>query len=475
MAQLADALWQLGLRKGDVVAVQLPNLPEHVIAYFAIAHIGAVMTTLYMPHRAREMETLLGHARARALICLADAGGFPAARTALGLRERLPALQHVIVLDLPPEGALSLQALIEEPGSPAGGEAPVGADPFLLLYTSGTTASPKGVPLSYHTMLSNARLSAPEHGLGADDVLLSAAPFGHLFGLYSLHLALAVGAATLLLPAFTPPALAEAIERGEPTALFAAPAHIAACFKAGLLEGRDLGSLKHVILSGAAVPAALARGLDARLEGGSITQLWGMTETQAGLFTRPGDGIEVAAASAGRPSPGAEARIVDEAGAALAAGAAGELQVRGPLLFPGYYRNPEATRAAFTADGWFRTGDLAEMDAAGNVVIVGRTKELINRGGVKYNLREIEELLDRHPKIAQSAIVPVPDEVLGERACCFAVLAGEDEVDLDELLAYLAEAGVAKTKFPERLEIIPEMPLTPTRKIIKGRLTPAAG
>jgi len=218
--------------------------------------------------------------------------------------------------------------------------------------------------------------------------------------------------------------------------------------------------LKLAILSGSAVREEMARAVAAKLPDCAITQLWGMTETQGGLYTRPGDGIEIAAASAGRPAPGAEARIAGD----------GELQVRGSMLFPGYFDNPDANKSAFTEDGWFRSGDLAAEDGEGNIAITGRIKDIINRGGVKYNPREIEDLLDSHPGIAQSAIVPMPDEVLGERACCFAV-ATDPGIDLESLCQYLLGHGIAKTKLPERLVLVDEMPLTPTRKIIKGRLS----
>ena len=461
--RLAGGLHGLGLGPGDVIAVQLPNVPDYLVSYLAIARLGAVMTTLYMPHRAREFETLLGHSRARSLICLGDAGGFPAARTALDLD--LAKLQSVITVGgagpdsvagaVPFEDLAAGTASADKLALPR----PTAADPFLLLYTSGTTAAPKAVPHNSHTMLGNARLGAAEHRLGADDVILSAPPFGHLFALYSFHLALYTGAANLLLPAFTPPDLATTIEAGRATALFAAPAHMAACLNMGLFDKHDCSSLTLAVLSGSAVPDELARAVDGKLPNCAINQLWGMTETQGGLYCRPGDSIETAATSAGRPAPGAEARIGED----------GELQVRGSMLFPGYFDNAEANAAAFTEDGWFRSGDLASRDGQGNFAITGRIKDIINRGGVKYNPREIEDLLDGHPGIAQAAIVPMPDKVLGERACCFAV-ATDPDIDLDGLCQYLLGHGIAKTKLPERLVLVAEMPLTPTRKIIKGRL-----
>jgi non-ribosomal peptide synthetase component E (peptide arylation enzyme) len=469
-ARLAGALAELGIGRGDVVSVQLPNTPEFLIAFLAITALGGVMSTIHMPYRATEIETLLGHSRARAAICLGLAKDFSPAETILGLKPRLPGLEHVIAVGEAPAAAHPFADLVAQGKPVAPASPPAGADPFLLLYTSGTTAAPKGVPLSYQNMLGNARLSAPEHQITADDVLLSAAPFSHLFALYSFHLALAAGATNLLLPAFTPPDLAAAIEVGRPTVLFTAPAHLAACLGAGLFDKHDISSLRLAIVSGSACAPDIARAFDAKMANGAMTQLWGMTETQAGLYTRPGDGIEVAATSAGRPSPGTEVRVAGLDNLPLGHGEEGELQVRGSLLFPGYYDNAEANAEAFTPDGWFRTGDLAVMDEAGNVSLTGRIKDLINRGGVKYNPLDVETLLDQHPKVQQSAVVPVPDPVLGEKACCFVVPGADGPPTLEELCDYLLERDIAKTKLPERLELVDEMPLTPTRKIIKGRL-----
>jgi acyl-CoA synthetase (AMP-forming)/AMP-acid ligase II len=309
-------------------------------------------------------------------------------------------------------------------------------------------------------MLGNGRLGAPEHRLSASDRVLCAAPLSHLYGLYSLHCAWAVGACTVLLPAFKPDDLARAVQRQKPTALWTAPAHVAACRAAGVFERYDWSSLKLAIVSGSMAPPSLVREFAGKLAGCAVTQLWGMTELQAGLYTRPGDPFEMSATTAGRPSPGTEVRLAAD----------GELQVRGPLLFSGYLDNPEATAAAFTADGWFRSGDLAERRGE-YFAITGRSKDIINRGGVKFNPADVEMLLDSHPKILQSAIVPMPDAVLGEKACVFVTLRSKDEtVTLEELAAWLLARNIAKNKLPERLVIVAEMPLTPTRKIIKGRL-----
>jgi acyl-CoA synthetase (AMP-forming)/AMP-acid ligase II len=420
--------------RGDVVAVQLPNTLEFIVAFLGICRLGAVMCTLHMPYRGAEIEALLRHSRARLGICIS--------------RDYFQGIGRTFA-EIDGDDMLSRDV----PG-------PVAADPFLLLYTSGTTASPKGVPLNYHTMLSNARLSVPEHRLTAQDRVLSAAPFTHLFGLYALHCAWSAGAASVLLPAFKPDDLSLLVQEAKPTALWTAPAHIAACRAMGLFEKNDWSSLRLAIMSGSACPPQLVKYFAEKAKHCAVTQLWGMTEMQAGLYTRPGDAPEVHATTAGRPSPGTEVRVVDN-----------ELQVRGCLLFPGYFENADANADAFTADGWFRTGDLAVIDAAGNVSITGRSKDIINRGGVKFNPRDVEDLLAVHPKILMAAIVPMPDPVLGEKACVFVVLKDpSSSLGLDDLVQYLLEKNIAKNKLPERLVVVPDMPLTPTRKIIKGRL-----
>ncbi len=435
----AEGLRRAGVAPGEVVAVQLPNSVEFIVAFLAICRLGAVMCTLHMPYRGAEIEALMRHSRARLAICLPQA------------KDMFGGIGHAFA-EL--EAAQPVSKTLPEP---------VAADPFLLLYTSGTTAAPKGVPLNYHSMLSNARLGAPEHRLAAADRILSAAPFTHLFGLYALHCAWSVGAASVLLPAFKPDDLAVLVEKQKPTALWTAPGHIAAARAMGLFDKHDWSSLKLAIVSGSAAPPQLMKYLQEKAPGCAVTQLWGMTEMQAGLYTRPGDAPEVHAASAGRPSPGTEIRIAEDH----------ELQVRGCLLFPGYYDNDAANRDAFTADGWFRTGDLAAIDAAGNVAITGRSKDIINRGGVKFNPRDVEDLLAAHPKVLQAAIVPMPDPVLGEKACAVVVLKEKDSsLKLEEVVSYLMEKNIAKIKLPERLVIVPEMPLTPTRKIVKGRLIP---
>jgi len=464
--RLAAGLGSLGLKQGDTIAAQLPNSVEFLLCYLAAGYIGATLQTVHMPYRGAEVETLLAHSGAAAAVCLAQGkDGSPAEMI---LSRNLPHLRHVIAVGQPPAGALAFASLVATPPNEV--LAPVAAtDRFLLLYTSGTTAAPKGVPVDYRRFLVNAALSAAELKVDDTSILLSAAPFTHLYGLFSVNLAFTTGAATAILPMFTPAALATALDQCGPTGLFVAPAHMSACLNEGLLTRERLSSLRFVLISGSVCPPALAHAVQERMPNGEVLQLWGMSELQAGTFTRPGDPLAARTGSAGRASPGTALRVADGM-TALAAGAEGELQVRGASVFEGYLDNADATAAAFTADGWFRTGDLARLDAAGNLLITGRLKDVINRGGIKFNPTDVEAIVANHAAVAQCAIVPMPDPVLGERACCFVVLKPGAAVTLDQLREWLTAHEVAKLKWPERLEIIDELPLTPTRKVKKAEL-----
>jgi len=436
--RLAGGLAGLGISKGDVVAVQLPNIPEYLLCYAGVCALGATLQPVHMPYRRTEITHLLGHSGAKLFICASPPEGIATPTVALG-------------------GALDALA-----ASPPLARVPPGSpdDRFLLLYTSGTTDNPKGVPHAQRGFLANATASIPELEIRKEEVVLSAAPLTHLYGLYAYHLSLCSGAAMSLLPAFTPPALAERVQKHRVNCVFAGPAHFKPLLDGGLLERHDFSSLRFACLSGSPVPPELAAAVERKLPGGRTIQLWGMTELQAGSFSRPGDPADVRHGSAGAATPGTELRVVDE-----------RLQVRGISLFKEYLKNERATREAFTADGWFETGDTAQLSPAGHLRFTGRVKEIINRGGVKYSPLDVEAIIDRIPGIARAAIVPYPDPVLGERACVFVQPApGAPRPTLETVTRELDRTGVAKFKWPERLEVLESMPLTPTQKVMRGRL-----
>ncbi len=474
VARVTGGLRALGIGAGDVVAAQLPNGVEFLLTFLGVTALGGVFQPVHMPYRRTDLEFLLGHGQAKAVVCLPRFKDFETAATLLELKDQLPYLDHIITTDDGPAGTTRFEDLAASTALDLADCRPDPADPYLLLYTSGTTSNPKGVPHTYRNLLAAIRLAAPELGMTADDRVLSVANFSHMWGIYNYQLTLQSGAAAILLPQFTPQNFAETVERHRVTAAFAAPAHMSATLAAGLFDGRDLTSLRMIALSGAPCPLDAWRRMNAHMPGGDVVDFWGMTEMSGGAFVRPGTPMAKNFGTVGTVVPGSELRVASADGSPMPAGVEGELEIRGCTVFAGYLRNPAANAGAFRDDHWFRTGDLATIDAEGNVRITGRVKDVINRGGVKYNPTEIEALLADHPAISEVAIVPMPDPVLGERACCFAVAApGANEraaPTLEDLCAYLDDREVAKTKWPERLVLVDAMPLTPTRKVIKGEL-----
>lgn len=469
--RLATALQARGIVAGDTVAVHLPNIPEFLICWLAINELGAAMQTVHTPYGAREVEQFLRHSNARACVAMASAKDRSPAGDIDALRAALPNLKFVVAVRGSVPGLESYDDLMAS--APIAGFKPpplAGTDKFLLLYTSGTTSSPKAVSVTYNHFLSNARMCAAEFGITPEDRILCLAPFTHLYGLYALQLGYAGGASACLLDQFSPPGFIKALKEFRPTMLFAGPAHVSPCLQQGLFEDVDFSAMRIAVLSGSTVPGALSAAFESKLPNGKVLQAWGMTELQFGACSRPSDSEKIRFETIGRATPGTELRIAEADGKPLAPDEIGELHVRGCSLFSRYVGNDAATATSFSDDGWFRTGDLAKMDAAGNVQLCGRTKELINRGGIKFNPIDMEISLAAHPAIAQVVIAPVPDDTLGERACCFAVLRPDARLDFAGVTEFLNERKFAKFSWPEFLVVVPDMPMTPTRKVMKAEL-----
>ena len=469
VARLCSGLARIGIDKGDVVGVQLPNLREYIVVLLAVTARGGVLQTLHMPYRSKELGALLADSGAKAVI-VSHTDSNSRALDVLSVKPDLPALHSIIATGVAPDGCMTLGELMSDPADPADRANLTTDDHYLLLYTSGTTAMPKGVPHIYRSFLNNALLSTFEMQIRAGDRILSLAPLTHLYGLFTVHLSLASGATTILIPAFNPGSLLDDLKIARATHVFAAPAHFAPFVARDALDETHLQTTRLLCLSGAAAPKQLAEAVDAKLTNGVVIQLWGMSELQAGAFGRPDDPAEKRYMTAGTAVPNTQLRVIGDDGLLLPAGEEGALMVRGPSVFAGYLNRPDENNCSFDDDGWFATGDLAILDADGFMTVTGRTKEIINRGGVKYNPVEVEELLMTLPGIAQCAIVPVPDPELGERGCLCAQLSPDSTLTLDEALKPLLAAGMAKYKWPEQLEIFTELPMTPTRKVMRGKL-----
>jgi acyl-CoA synthetase (AMP-forming)/AMP-acid ligase II len=467
----AAALQSLGLGPGDVVTIQLPNWVEFAYAFFACERIGAIANQIGPDFRSREVEYIVRFSQSRAFVCPATFKGFDYVEMVRSLRPTLTGLKAVLVLGGGGPDTVSLDDLMYGPTPPPPLK-PYGMAPDAIMrmaFTSGTTGNPKGVTHSFETTLPAAEILNGAMNVSEGEVFLIYLPLGLNWGYLTLLQSIMAGARAVLLDRFSGRAALELIDREAVTFIPSAPASIIAMLNDPELEHFSLRSLRVVITGGASCPIETIRAFCRRIPC-PLIELYGMLETGFHTFTRFGDDPEVVAGSIGREAPRMQLRLIDEHGHDVPPGAEGEIAARGPSVHLGYYKNPTANAELFTADGWFRTGDLGMRDPAGNVRIVGRLKEMINRGGKKFFPREVEEILYTHPSVLHAAIVGVPDPRLGERNCLCVITRPGKRVTLTEMVDFLRD-GVATYKLPEELEIFDEFPFTPTGKIQRHALT----
>lgn len=475
IARAAGGLRKLGVGKGDVVALQLPNWWEFVVAVLATQRLGAITNPLMPIFRERELRFMLGFARCKVFIVPQGYGSLDLVGTARLLRDELDHLEHVVVangtgpdsfetllnlgerVDLAPEGTPS----VTDP-----------ADTSMLMYTSGTTGSPKGVQHTANSMVNAARSMTKRGNLSNDDVILVGSPVGHMLGLAAgVILALYNRATMVLQESWNGKRALELIEEYGVTFSGGATPFLADLVREVQAGAARPETLRLFLCAGAPIPPVLVRQAGEVL-GTTVTSVWGMTESLASTMTEPDRAGELSAVSDGRPVAGMWVKVVDDQGRTLPAGERGRLLVRGAQVHIGYMGIPP--QETFDAEGWMDTGDLAynlSEDGCGDYIrIAGRTKDVIIRGGENIPVVEIESLLVEHPAIAIAALVGYPDERLGERACAFLTVENGISVSLDELRVWMDEKKVAKQYWPERIEIIDTMPRTPSGKIQKFML-----
>jgi cyclohexanecarboxylate-CoA ligase len=466
----ASGLVDLGFRRGDVIGLQLPNSPEFLTALLGILTMGAVPCMLPVPYRRKELEPLLAHAQAKGIICLVGLEGYDVAAVMSELRAAVPKLQLVIALGEPaPAGSVPFHRLAAA-GIRSIPDPPDADDPAVLAFTSGTSAAPKAIVHAHRTFCGACSALRDNIVTSSSDVVMSAPAYSHAFGLLVLVATLAAGAASATMAVYSPQAMADTIRRTRATVFCGGPVHVYLGQKAELWEVSITDTLQRSFIGGAPTPAEAVRVLDAACPNGKAYQIWGMSEVLVPVMNTLDVPAPLRFSSVGTAWKGHEARIVGDDGVPLPAGEEGHLETRGPYQNSTYYGNEPATRSAFHSDGWFRTGDLARMDRDGFISMCGRAKDLIIRGGVKINPVDVELAMNSHPDVVQSAIVPAPDPILGERACLVLVMAPGKSLTLDDVRTYLAEQQIAKLRWPERLELVSVMPMTASRKIIKGEL-----
>lgn len=459
--KLAGALHALGLRPGDTIAMQLPNCIENAVLFQAAAALGCTILPIVHIYGPHELAHILTDSGAKALIV-------PDRWRNIDFLERLarlpdlPELQHRIILgDNVPAGMLALDALL-----PA--DLPsVTVDPaagVLLLYTSGTTAAPKGVRHTSRSVL--AELKAQQHD-GAEGYGLSPWPSGHIAGTLGVMGHALMGRPMLILEAWDPALAAQLVERFKVRQMSGTPFHLSGMMEAARRDHRDITSFTQFIIGATTVPPALVAESEAM--GIRCCRCYGSTEMPTVSQCNPADPIDKRLNTDGRPNAGVEVRIVDEFGTDLSTGAEGEVAVRGAERFAGY-TDAALNAASFLAGGWFLTGDIGRLDTEGYLAITDRKKDIIIRGGENVSSREVEELLLAVPGIREAAAIGAPDKRLGERICAVIALDGSAEVTVEVIDKAFREIGVARQKTPELLVIVEEFPRTPTGKVQKAEL-----
>lgn len=471
--RLAAALSAEGLHTGDVLAVQLPNSLEGVLLQRAAAALGAVFLPIVPIYGAAELREILRDADARMLVvpAMTRHGSAQALLDALDPSRTLPGLWRTIVVGETSGGhALSWSTLTADVGSGAGIVLPpsrAGADdPALLIYTSGTTAAPKGVQHSANTLLAESRTAAQRRANPLTPQL-SPWPTGHIAGLVVLLEHALRGRPTVLMDAWDPARAAVLVERFEIGASSGTPFHLSALLDAADTAGLALATLHDYLTGAAPVPSALVQRCVER--GIATYRAYGLSEHPTVTLGWTDDALETRLHTEGSLSAGNRMRIVDDAGRDVPFGEDGEIATRGPECFIGY-RDASLNRAAFLPGGWFLTGDIGHLDADGFLHITDRKKDIVNRGGEKISSREVEEALALLPQVAEAAVVGSPDSRVGERICAFVVWRDGNPLALDEVAAHFARLGKARQKTPERLEAIAVLPRNATGKINKQAL-----
>ncbi|MGB8893289.1 MAG: cyclohexanecarboxylate-CoA ligase [Pseudolabrys sp.] len=470
--RIAIGLMRLGVEKNDVVSCQFPNWWQFTALSLACVRIGAIINPIMPIFRERELKFMLGLAESKVFVIPREFRGFDYAAMARGIRSELPSLHHLLIVG--GEGPDSFeQALLDlqrdaDQDERFKARRPTADNVMELLYTSGTTGEPKGVMHTANTLFSNLRPYAERLRLGRDDVVLMASPMAHQTGfMYGLMMPIMLGATAVLQDIWEPKQAATRIGNEHVTFTMASTPFLSDLTDVVETNSHDVSSLRVFLSAGAPIPRVLVERATQVLKA-NIVSAWGMTENGAVTTTKLDDPPQKAFHTDGCTLPGMEVRITDHVTNPLPPGAEGRLMTRGCSNFVGYLKRPQLY--GHDTEGWFDTGDLARIDADGYIRITGRSKDIIIRGGENIPVVEIEGLLFRHPAIQAVAIVGYPDPRLGERACAFVVLKAGHTFSQAEMVQFLEREKVIKQYLPERLEIVAELPRTPSGKVQKFKL-----
>lgn len=469
---IADGLLELGVAPGEVVCHQLPNWWYFTAIHLACIRIGAVSCPLLPILREREVGYMVAHTGARVLVVPRRFRGFD--HTAMG--ERLvragTGLEHVFTVNGPrSEGGSFADFFLDRTVDAQGlarleSRRPAPSAVAAIQFTSGTTGEPKGVMHTHNSLRATTGVVPWALELDRDDVVVMPSPLAHASGfLYGVLMPITLGMTVAYQDRWSADRMLEIIDAESGTWSVGSPPYVLDLIEACRRRSRTAGSLRLFSCAGAPIPRHLVTELR-DVAGTTMVPMWGLTETGA-VTTTPLAHLDRAADSDGRPTPVMEAAIADEHGELQPPNTTGRLLVRGASMFAGYYRRADLTAQVVDDRGWLDTGDLATIDTEGFVTLTGRVKDIVIRGGENIPVVEVEDALFQHPDVKDVAVVGVPDERLGERACAVVVPVDGREPDLDGLADFLRDRGFATQFLPERIEIVGEIPRTAAGKVRK--------
>jgi acyl-CoA synthetase (AMP-forming)/AMP-acid ligase II len=469
--KLAAHFIEMGVARGDVVAIQLPNRIDYVVALAASNLAGAIASPYLVNLRAHEVKFILNFSRAVVVIVAAD-GAYDLVGMVTGLRTELPFLKQIITVGdygAAHEGVVTLESLLN--AAPEAGfidqqlrqRVTAPGDVNRIMFTSGSTGDPKGVLHTHGSTLYNNRFFNEFLGLNERSVLLVFVPLTLNLGMFHVFQAALLPCTLVLIETFTPEKVIGSVGDWKVTGFACPPTALLAMTRDPMFSKSKFSSLKFVISAGTPCAADVQRALVEAL-GCPLLDGYGMTEAGWISATRLDDDPARSEGTVGFPLPWMGLAICDEDGNAVAPGVVGEVTLGGPSICVGYYNAPRRNAESWMPNGRFRTGDLGFIDSAGRLRLVGRSKDLIKHGGMGVHPREIEEVLATHPKIAAVIVVGIPDAYFGENGCACVVPKADAAITLDEIIAYLTDK-IAKYKIPQHLEIFDHIPLAASGKI----------
>jgi fatty-acyl-CoA synthase len=472
----AAGLLRAGICAGDRVGIWAPNCAEWVLVQYATAKVGAILVNVNPAYRTHELEYVLRQSGVRLLF---SASAFKTSDYAAMIDEvsgSVDALERTVFVDRPEWG----EFCAGEPDRDAIAERMAGLsfdDPINIQYTSGTTGFPKGATLSHHNILNNGFFVTELVNLTERDVTCLPVPFYHCFGMVMGNLGTLAHGGCVVIPAaaFDPRATLEAVAAEGVTSLYGVPTMFIAMLGHEDFDSFDLGSLRTGIMAGSPCPIEVMKKVVDRMHMAEVAICYGMTETSpVSTQTRVDDPLERRVGTVGRVGPHVEVKVVDpDTGLVVGRGTPGELCTRGYSVMLGYWEDPERTAEAVDRAGWMHTGDLATMDDEGYLNIVGRSKDMVIRGGENVYPREIEEFLYSHEAIADVQVIGVPDEKYGEELCAWVIARPDASLDADAVRAY-CRGRLAHFKVPRYVIFADEFPMTVTGKVQKFKMREAS-